>query len=118
MEIPEGWRVGHTKNVSPQWVEQWHETVAKAQSENDLMMLRVILDDRKDWCAPITIRRMSKALERRGNEIDVSIRPVRNARKETESNRAWTSFSHFKDDGTIDRTDQITARMLGEGAAE
>ena len=110
MELPEGWRVGHTKNVSPQWIEQWAEYVGKATDAGDIRMLRVVLEDRKGWCFPVSVRNMSALLEDRAKELGVPALPVRAAVEEKPWHQRLAMFS----DDRKPRLTETSKRMTGE----
>ena len=105
MELPKGWRVGYTDKVGPQWAQQWSEYVGYAHDESD-----IILEDRKSWCFPITIRRFSQILEDRANELGVSIRPVRS---ESEEHPWHERLTEFSGKAKADLTEK-SKRMMGD----
>ena len=112
MELPEGWRIGHTKNVSSQWIEQWAEYVGKATDPSDIRMLRVVLEDRKGWCFPVSVRNMSTILQDRAKELGFSIAAVRSAVEE----KPWHQrVAMFSDDRKPSLT-ETSKRMTGETA--
>lgn len=109
MELPDGWRVGHAKNVSPQWAEQWSEYVGKAENWDDLTNLRFVLDDRKGWLFPQTVRRFSQLLVDRAQELDMRIAPVVSPMKEKSWHADLTDFQAPKSE-----LSETSKRMMGE----